>query len=430
MSALEIMLERDTANDESAVIVAIFVASGSEVAEDELIAEFENSKSTQELRAPQSGVLVHALAVGQEVAFGVPIAKIVAAGANVEPAQTAALPPVAVPVPVVAMPAAPAAAKPAVPARFSHEALALLKQFGLAESQFEAGFVTSAAVRARLPGATPPAPVSKAPRPALSIPAAVPAAAGVAVDRRKQREIETLQNGAGATMLSVLGKTLGKVNVPRAPGDVFAGRIADLVIYEAARLMRKFPKLNAQYAEGMCIAHDAVHAGIAIDGGGKLVVYGIEDADRQSLPELSRIVGDAVGRYMDDRLTGAELTRATFTVTDLSADDLDFVLPLLPRGQSCIIGITHDAASGFRLFAGFDHRVTEGREVAAFLTALGERVSSFSVAAAPAATTLRCGFCAKTMSEAVGRGKDKGFLPVVDRKGETVLCCASCWNGW
>jgi hypothetical protein len=146
--------------------------------------------------------------------------------------------------------------------------------------------------------------------------------------------------------------------------------------------------------------------------------------------DISRIVADAVGRYMNNGLTSAEMSRATFTVTDLSADDLDFVLPLLPRGQSCIIGITHHATTGFRLFAGFDHRVTEGREVAAFLTELGARVLSFGTKAAAEIAVLRCDFCSKSLAEATARGRDKGLLSVIDRKGQTSLCCASCWHGW
>jgi pyruvate/2-oxoglutarate dehydrogenase complex dihydrolipoamide acyltransferase (E2) component len=351
------------------------------------------------------------LQIGQEVAFGVPIARIIGAGERAEEVPQRAPAPVEAPAPPL---------NPRSPPRFSQEASALLKQFGLSESMFNTGFVTSAQVRAVLPGATPPPPP-----PPLRIAGPAPN-----LDRRKQTEIETLQNGAGNTMLSVLGKTLGPVHLRRDADDIFAGRITDLVIYEAARLMHKFPKLNAQYADGRVTLHDHVHAGMAIDGGGKLVVYGIEHADQLGLPDLSRIVGDAVTRYMANALTAAEMTRATFTVTDLSADDLDFVLPLLPRGQSCIIGITHDQASGFRLFAGFDHRVTEGREVAAFLTALGERVTSFGRRNIDPAKATSCSFCGKTLAEAIGRAKDKGFLSVVGAKGEPALCCASCWNGW
>ena len=42
-------------------------------------------------------------------------------------------------------------------------------------------------------------------------------------------------------MLSVLGTTIGPLRVTREPGDFLHGRITDLVLYEASRLLRKFP---------------------------------------------------------------------------------------------------------------------------------------------------------------------------------------------
>jgi 2-oxoglutarate dehydrogenase E2 component (dihydrolipoamide succinyltransferase) len=141
-------------------------------------------------------------------------------------------------------------------------------------------------------------------------------------------------------------------------------------------------------------------------------------------------MADAVGRYMDNELTLAEMTRATFTVTDLSADELDFVLPLLPSGQSCILGITHATESGYRLFAGFDHRVTEGREVAAFLGELRERLLSFASSGPMEIAVSRCAYCDRSLAEAVSGSKEKGLLKIVGRDGREALCCGSCWNGW
>jgi hypothetical protein len=243
-------------------------------------------------------------------------------------------------------------------------------------------------------------------------------------------EIETLSHGAGATMLSVLGTSLGEITVRRAAGAFLSGRITDLVIYEASRLMRKFPRLNSYYEDGQVRRHPAIHAGLAIDGGERLVVYGLADADTRPLVDLSDAIVDAVTRYASKELTGAELSRATFTVTDLSADNLDFVFPLLPRGQTIIIGITHDDHGGYRLFAGFDHRVSEGREVAQFLNELRERLLSFNVSGLTDSASPCCSFCMRSSAEAVSRSKDRGLLKIIDRNGQERLCCASCWNGW
>lgn len=426
MTATEIVLERETANDESAVVVTIHVRSGAAVRKDDVIFDIENSKATQEVLAPEDGILSHDLKVGQSVAFGLPIARVVPAE-EWAPAP-ARQPAILVPAGEERAAAPPPAKAPEAEPRFSRAAASLIAEHGLARNDFGTDFVTARDVRAKL-GTPQPQPVH------LSVVSSARAEVsnetrGLPVERRKRAEIEVLSSGAGGTMLSVLGATIGPLEIAREPGDFLEGRITDLVIYEASRLVRKHPRLNASYADGRVLEHEAVHAGLAIDSGGRLMVYGIENADRATLPALHDAIADAVSRYMSDQLTSAELSRATFTVTDLSADRLDFVLPLLPRGQSCILGITHSPEAGFRIFAGFDHRVTEGREVGLFLTELRDRLLSFAVAQPGTAVAAACAFCGRSLAEAVGRSKTLGLLKVLDGNGQDSLCCASCWNGW
>jgi pyruvate/2-oxoglutarate dehydrogenase complex dihydrolipoamide acyltransferase (E2) component len=437
MSVAEIVVERDTANDESATIVAIYVPSGTQVEQDDLIFDVENSKATEEVRAPRSGVLAHDLHVGQSVDFGKPIARIVPydewnAGTSTQHS------PETLPAPVVPPPAEPAHVtfgaaddiKVAPGLRLtrpliSHAAANLLAQHGLTAMQFDTDFITTHDVLSLL--GRKPTEQAAPPKPSSSVNKQKP---GHAISRSKKVEIETLSGGAGATMLSVLGLTLGALTIRRKAEDFLNDRITDLVIFEAARLMRKYPRLNSYYDDGYIYSHDAVHAGLAIDGGQRLVVYGIQNADQVNLADLSGIISDAVTRYACNELTGAELSRATFTVTDLSADDLDFVFPLLPRGQSCILGISRSAKTGYRLFVGFDHRVSEGREVAQFLTELRERLQSFNCPNSGTADVPCCAYCMRSSAEAATKSRDKGLLKIVDRHGQDILCCASCWNGW
>ncbi len=431
MNTLEVILERDTANDEFAMIAAIFVESGASVVKDEPLFEIENSKATEEHVSPGTGILVHDLVVGQKVDFGVTIARVHPAAASVATERPAP----------EALPALPATEAPAPLApqqqseqRFSKTAAALLQRYGLSASQFDADFVTSADVLAHvkcesqvlttLAQALPAAQSTVATRAVIS------PAMGRPVSQSKRAEIDALSNGAGQTMLSVLGIHLGRLQVRRPAGDFFEGRITDLLLYESSRLMRKYPRLNAFYVDGQVVLHEAVHAGLAIDDGGRLVVYGFEDTDRAELPEIANGVADAVARYINGGLTAHELTRATFTVTDLSAGELDFVLPLLPRGQSCIVGVTSSTREGYRLFAGFDHRVTEGREVMAFLGELRERLLSFASPGCRVLSASVCGFCGRSVTEAVASSRDKGLLKVIGADGEETLCCGSCWSGW
>lgn len=445
MKGAEIVLERETANDETALVVAIHTLSGALVEEDALLFDIENSKATQELRAPIAGVIVHSLQVGDNVAFGVPLAR-------VEPSEKRSSQRVASPLASDAKPDIKALAntqqKQAVeladtvlslrksaiapPVRFSKAASALMVELKLSPDQFTMGFVTREDILGRrserhLPSVVEAYAGRAVPRETREI----PLVGGVALSGRKRAEIEALGNGAGATHLSVLGKTIGPVSVSRHKGDFLQGKITDLVIYEASRLIRKYPNLNAHYSQGQIIRHNAVHAGMAIDRGGDLVVYGIENTDRLELHGVGIAISDAVARYMSNEVSAAEMTRSTFTITDLSGEALDFVFPLVPKGQSCIIGITRDDQANFRLFAGFDHRLSEGREVASFLNELVGRIRSFGEhEGAHPVVEPRCGTCDRLLSEAAGKSRDKGFLKIMDPQGREALCCASCWNGW
>lgn len=421
-----ICLERDTANDESATIVAVHVLTGSEVGEDELIFEIENSKATQELRAPQAGVLIHALSVGAVVPFGEPLARVVSEGTSPHNVSKFGGPPEAPGLqgPPGERPVMDGAPRRGTESHFSRAAVALLEEHGLSRDAFTSSFVTSKDVAERLglhvPCGPPPAPKGEA-LPLMSRP--------TIGGGPKRFEIEALRSGAGATWLSVLGLTLGPLSVTRPAGDILTGRITDLVIYEASRLMRKYPLLNAAFESDHTLRHEAVHAGLALDGGGRLIVYGIRNADRLGLSDIGTAIIDGAARYASNDLKASELTCATFTVTDLSAEDLDFIFPLLPAGQSCIIGIVH-SASGYRLFAGFDHRVTEGREVSLFLNELRDRLYTFGSRPDAGMPTTACSICGRSALDAMQKGRDKGLLKLSDHHGRELLCCASCWNGW
>jgi hypothetical protein len=248
------------------------------------------------------------------------------------------------------------------------------------------------------------------------------------ISPRKSEEISLLQTGAGNTAQSTLGVRIGKIRARREAGDTFQGKILDLVVFEASRLMKQFPKLNSTFSENKIFKYSSINAGVAFDSGAKLVVYGIDNSNAKSLREIREEIEDSLDRYLSDRLSLREMTRATFTVTDLSASQMDFVLPILPARQSCIIGVTRNSKEEFSIYVGFDHRVTEGREVALFLDQLADRIASFdrqTIGAEPA----RCFFCETSAGDGLNDDK-RGLLKIVRPGGDEVLCCNTCWLGW
>jgi pyruvate/2-oxoglutarate dehydrogenase complex dihydrolipoamide acyltransferase (E2) component len=243
-----------------------------------------------------------------------------------------------------------------------------------------------------------------------------------AISARKREEIFVLSRGAGASMLSVAGVRLGAAGLRRQDTELFATKIVDLVIHHASRLMAKFRKLNAAWHEEGIEYHSKVNAGMAYDDGGRLVVFGIENSDKLSLEDIQDEIVDGLKKYIRNRFTSRELTRATFTVTDLSPTEVNFMLPLLPHGQSSIIAVAGSAQQGYELFLGFDHRVAEGRDAANFLSAL--RASLAETITSQQMVCRRCDICG---AEAQA-GDTRTFLArLIDRTGTEILCCRACW---
>ena len=429
----EIFLERETANDEDGVVVAVHVDSGQAVKSGQPLFDVEHSKATMEICASVDGFLLHELAQGTSVTFGSRIACVVDAidPDGSFPAQQTKAPPEAARV----SPSAGSAAAPAPPAggrqpKLSRAAAKLAEQFGLTSADFAVDLVSTADVRSKIGAGRTPAQRSPLRGGAASMTVEALSNVGRAerISPRKSEEISLLQNGPGNTTQSTLGVKIGKIRVRREAGDTFQGKILDLVIFEASRLMKQFPKLNSSFSENQIFNYSAINAGVAFDSGAKLVVYGLENSNLKSLQEIREEIEDSLERYLNDRLSLREMTRATFTVTDLSASQMDFVLPILPARQSCIIGVTRNSSEEFSIYVGFDHRVTEGREAALFLDHLAERIASFD-RQTRAAETARCFFCETSAADGLNDDK-RGLLKIVRPGGDEVLCCNTCWLGW
>lgn len=369
----EIVLDSDQFGGTEPTLVKLTAPTGHLVEKGDPIFDVENSKVTHEIVAPEAGKLAHALAIGDPLPIGKAVAVILPAESD-EAAISAAV-----------------------------ERLRQNKSV-VSGRRGETGSVS----RQHLAGKI----------------------SNIALLPRKVEEIRILSGGAGNTMLSVIGVRLGRLVFRREPAEsFFEDKIIDFVTYEAARLMKSFPKLNATYRDGAIELYSSINAGIAFDEGERLVVYGLADADKKGLPEIRTEIEDALAMYMRRELTAPQLNRATFNITDVSALNLDFTFPILSEGQACIIGITRNAEGEFALYLGYDHRVTEGLQAARFLDELRLRVASFASQQTQTEAP-RCSFCEKSALDETGSWHGKGLLKLLNAKGEEVLACHSCWSGW
>jgi pyruvate dehydrogenase E2 component (dihydrolipoamide acetyltransferase) len=144
--------------------------------------------------------------------------------------------------------------------------------------------------------------------------------------------------------------------------------------------LQSFPDFNGYYKDNAYQASKAIHLGIAIaQRGGGLIAPALLDAHEQTLPQLTRNLGDLVTRVRAGRLKNRELSDGTITLTSLGDGGVDAVFPIIYPPQVAIIGAGTvrerpwavngkiEARPVMTLSLAADHRVSNGRSGAQFL---------------------------------------------------------------
>ena len=203
----------------------------------------------------------------------------------------------------------------------------------------------------------------------------------------------------------------------------FKGQLLPLIIYESARLLKLFPKLNGFYSDGNMNLYQKVNLGFAVDIDLGLKVLKIEDSGQYQIAELDQLMYELANKYLDDKLATADLTDITFTVSDLSMEGVFDFRPLVNANNSAILGVSaiNLDNGNFNLSLTFDHRMTEGRYASQFLKELKFRLESYCM---KITDHIVCYKCQKHLSEDLN---DRGFLKVVRASGDDAYICDICY---
>ncbi len=388
--------------------------------------EVETSKTTIEVTSPAAGVIALRVSAGDEVEVGALLFE-------VDDGSADAMTPAGAGLSRTADESQADNQTAATGARFSKAALKALRERGLSESVFDGGAWVTAeqvAVAHRERSGVAPAVRTVA---AAPVPAEAPHTGAAYVvqttGKRKRAEIDNLSlaNRHGTT--SCIGISIDLPG-PRvvAPPSLFEETIADLVVFEAAKLFAAYPDLNGFYLDGKTSAHyQTVNFGLSFDNGANLKVLAVENAQALPLSAIQERYVELLELYESERpLAASLLTSATVTLSDLSHTDAAFMLPLVNGRQSLILGLIRRDALNYQVYASFDHRLSEGRAVSLFLRELKERVVSYHV---PAHPRLSCYACDKSMEQERAAGY-RGFVKIVTPDGHERLLCNVCFSGW
>ena len=331
--------------------------------------------------------------------------------------------------------------------RFSRAALDFLRRERIDESTLAGrGLVRLRDVQAIAP-VRPASPATLPIAGSTNEPAVIRGAAGVPtrvekLSRAKRLEAKRLEWSSRQALRSAVVATVtttGRRPVRKHREDA-SEFLAAALIHESARLLKKFPALNAFCSGDEIHFYENVHVGYALDAGHGLKVPVFRDAERKSLDELVEQRRTFVADYLSDKLRPDALSGGTFSITDLSGSGVFLFEPLIVEAQAAILGVggnflpPDSPAIAYNLVLAFDHRLVEGRTAARFVNELKERMliheEGEAAADDSAAVTLepRCAECGTTFSQA--RQRKHFLVQVADEvPGQTRLVCTICLQG-
>jgi len=367
---------------EEGTIVRWLKRDGDSVSQGEPLAEVETDKATVTFDADADGTLRILVGEGETVPVGRSIARIAEAAVEAQ--------------------AAPAITGPRVKA--SPLARRIAREAGIDLSALSGSGPGGRIVRAdleaaaeRAPQPMPPPPEPAAPPEAAMAPEAAVAPARPAGNKgrvtirqptRTQVQIAQRMAESRATIpafalqaevdMDAAVTMRGQLREAVRGGDVVPS-YNDMVVKACAIALRDHPRANAAYRDGAFELYERINVGIAVATEDSLIVPIVFDADRKSLVEIARETRTLATRVRERLLTPAELSGATFTVSNLGMYGVASFEAIINPPQAAILAVGElrelpvvrggQVVPGSRMsiVLSCDHRILYGRPAAQFL---------------------------------------------------------------
>ena len=378
---------------------------GDPVKADEPIVSLETDKVAVEVPSPVAGVMgQHAVKVGDTVEVGAMLATVEAGEAGAAAPTPSPTPtPAAAPAPSPTPTPAPAPAPAAEPAGDAAAALSPSVRRAVLETGVDPSTVQGTGKDGRLTkedvmAAASSKPATPAPTPAATPEAAAAPAAGG--DRREERvrmtrlrqtiarRLKEAQNTA-AMLTTFNDVDMTAVMEARTKyKDLFEKKHAvrlgfmGFFVKAACMALKDVPAVNASIDGDDIVYHDYADISVAVSAPGGLVVPVIRSADRMSVAEIEKTIGDYGKRAREGTLKMDEMRGGTFTISNGGVFGSLMSTPIINPPQSAVLGlhriedrpVVRDGQVVVRpmmyLALSYDHRLIDGREAVTWLVAL------------------------------------------------------------
>lgn len=161
-----------------------------------------------------------------------------------------------------------------------------------------------------------------------------------------------------------------------------------IIMKVCAKVLMEFPEINASLSEDMLTLHPHVNIGIAVAIDEGLVVPNIKNCEIKSLTEIAEETEKCIEAARNGKLTIDDMTGGTFTITNLGAFGIRSFSPIINQPELAILGInaivdTPVAINGnieirpmMNLSLTADHRIVDGVLAARFLQRITESLEN------------------------------------------------------
>lgn len=153
--------------------------------------------------------------------------------------------------------------------------------------------------------------------------------------------------------------------------------------------LKKFPEFNSSLDGDALVYKQYYHIGFAADTPNGLMVPVIKDADKKGIFQISQEMGELAKKARDGKLSPAEMTGATFTISSLGGIGGRYFTPIINAPEVAILGVCKSQMEPvwdgkqfvprlmLPLSLTWDHRVIDGAAAARFNVYLGQILSDF-----------------------------------------------------
>ena len=150
----------------------------------------------------------------------------------------------------------------------------------------------------------------------------------------------------------------------------------------ACMALKDVPSVNASIDGEEIVYHDYADISVAVSAPQGLVVPVVREADKLSVAEIERTIGDFGKRAKDGTLKMEEMKGGTFTISNGGVFGSLLSTPIINPPQSAVLGlhriedraVIRDGEVVIRpmmyMALSYDHRLVDGREAVTFLVAL------------------------------------------------------------